>query len=140
MKKITNKKINSQGENHYRKRIRKQKFSSVLLRQRRHYICGHLPPARANGAKREAIWYSSHTYRFSVGMRTIQKDKSSRKKTKDFCGKRSRNGEYRQQQKRLTKSKVCGDEVSYTFLKKVAKTFFTEVMNYVLFGMSHGKI
>ena len=32
--------------------------SFVLLRQRRRYICGHLPPARANDAKREAIWYS----------------------------------------------------------------------------------
>lgn len=41
-----------------RKRIKKQKISSVLLRQRRHYICGLLPPARANGTKREAIWYS----------------------------------------------------------------------------------
>ena len=51
-------KINLQGENHYRKRIRKQKFSSVLLQQRRRYICGLLPPARANGTKREAIWYS----------------------------------------------------------------------------------
>ena len=29
-----------------------------MLRQRRRYICGHLPPARANDAKREAIWYS----------------------------------------------------------------------------------
>ena len=47
-----------QGENHYRKRIREQKFSSALLRQRRRYICGLLPPARANGTKREAIWYS----------------------------------------------------------------------------------
>lgn len=54
-------------------------------------------------------------------MRTIQKDKGSRKKTKYFCGNRSRNGEYRQQHKRLTKSKVCGDEVSYTFLEKAAK-------------------
>ena len=51
-------KVNLQGENHYKKRIRKQKFSSVLLWQRRRYICGHLPPARANDAKREAIWYS----------------------------------------------------------------------------------
>ena len=73
-------------------------------------------------------------------MRTIQKDKGSRKKTKYFCGKRSRNGDYRQLRKRLTKSKVCGDEVSYTFLKKVAKTVFTEVMNYVVFSMPHGKI
>ena len=47
-----------QGENYYRKLIRKRKFSSALLRQRRHYICGHLPPARANGTKREAVWYS----------------------------------------------------------------------------------
>ena len=51
-------KINSQGENHYKKRIEKQKFSSVLLRQCRRYTCGLLPPARANGTKREAIWYS----------------------------------------------------------------------------------
>ena len=29
-----------------------------MLRQRRRYICGNLPPARANGTKREAIWYS----------------------------------------------------------------------------------
>ncbi len=82
----------------------------------------------------------SYTYRFSVGMRTIQKDKGSRKKTKYFCGKRSRNGEYRQRQKRLTKSKVCGDEVSYTFLEKVSKTESTEVMNYVVFSMPHGEI
>ena len=27
-----------------------------------------------------------------------------------------------------------------TFLKKVAKTIFTEVMNYIVFSMSHGKI
>lgn len=82
----------------------------------------------------------SYTYRFSVGMRTIQKDKGSRKKTKDFCGKRSRNGEYSQQQKRLTKSKVCGDEVSYTFLEKVSQKESTEVMNYVVFSMPYGKI
>ena len=56
--KTTNKKTNLQGENYYRKLIRKRKFSSALLRQRRHYICGHLPPARANGTKREAVWYS----------------------------------------------------------------------------------
>ena len=31
---------------------------SILLRQRRRYICVHLPPARANGTKREAVWYS----------------------------------------------------------------------------------
>lgn len=73
-------------------------------------------------------------------MRTIQKDKGSRKKTKDFCGKRSRNGEYRQQQKQLTKSKVCGDEVSCTFLEKAAKKESTEVMNYVVFSMPHGEI
>ena len=63
----------------------------------------------------------SYTYRFLIGMRTIQKDKGSRKKTKDFCGKRSRNGEYLQLRKRLTKSKVCGDTVSYTFWEKTAK-------------------
>ena len=51
-------KINLQGENHYKKRIRKQKFSSVLLRRSRRYICGLLPPAMASGTKREAIWYS----------------------------------------------------------------------------------
>lgn len=59
-------KINLQGENYYRKLIRKQKFSSALLRQRRRYICGHLPPARANGTKREAIWYSE-LYLFEKG-------------------------------------------------------------------------
>ena len=64
--KITSKKINSQGENNYRKVIRKQKFSSVLLRRSRRYICGHLPPARANGTKREAIWYSE-LYLFEKG-------------------------------------------------------------------------
>ena len=92
----------------------------------------------APNAKRFGI--VSYTYRLPIGMRTIQKDKGSRKKTKDFCGKRSRNGEYRQQQKRLTKSKVCGDEVSYTFLEKVAKTESTEVMNYVVFSMPYGEI
>ena len=30
--------------------------------------------------------------------------------------------------------------VSYTFSKKVAKTIYTEVVNYVVFSMSHGKI
>ena len=50
--------------------------------------------------------------------------KGSRKKTKYFCGKRSRNGDYRQLRKRLTKSKVCGDEVSYTFLKRGVKNYF----------------
>ena len=92
----------------------------------------------APNAKRFGI--VSYTYRLPIGMRTIQKDKGSRKKTKDFCGKRSRNGEYRQQQKRLTKSKVCGDEVSYTFWEKAAKKESTEVMNYVVFSMPHGKI
>ena len=80
-------KINLQGENHYRKLIRKQKFSSVLLRQRRRYICGHLPPARANGTKREAVWYSE-LYLFEKG----------------------------------------------------GKNDFMEVMNYVIFSLSHGKI
>ena len=92
----------------------------------------------APNAKRFGI--VSYTYRLPIGMRTIQKNKGSHKKTKYFFGKRSLNGDYRQRRKRLTKSKVCGDEVSYTFLKKVAKTIFTEVMNYVLFSMSHGKI
>ena len=92
----------------------------------------------APNAKRFGI--VSYTYRLPIGMRTIRKNKGSRKKTKYFCGKRSHNGDYRQLQMRLTKSKVCGDEVSYTFLKKVSKTIFTEVMNYVLFSMSHGKI
>ena len=61
-------KINLQGENYYRKLIRKQKFSSALLRQRRRYICGHLPPARANDTKREAIWYSE-LYLFEKGVK-----------------------------------------------------------------------
>ena len=82
----------------------------------------------------------SYAYRLSIGMRTIQKDKGSRKKTKYFCGKRSRNGNYRQLQKRLTKSKVYGDEVSYTFLEKAAKKESTEVINYVVFSMPYGKI
>ena len=51
-------KINLQGENHYRKLIRKQKFSSVLLRQSRCFFDEHKLPARANGTKREAVWYS----------------------------------------------------------------------------------
>ena len=60
-----------------------------------------------------------------MGMRTIQKNKGSRKKTKYFCGKRSRNGDYPQLQKRLTKSKVCGDEVSlYLFEKGVKNDFY----------------
>ena len=80
-------KINLQGEKHYRKLIRKQKFSSVLLRRSRRYICGHLPPARANGTKREAIWYSE-LYLFEKG----------------------------------------------------GKNDFMEVMNYVIFSLSHGKI
>ena len=61
-------KINLQGENYYRKLIRKQKFSSALLRQRRRYICGHKLPARANGTKREAIWYSE-LYLFEKGVK-----------------------------------------------------------------------
>ena len=114
--------------------------SFVLLRRNRCFFDGHKLPARANGTKREAVWYSSHTYHFSVGMRTIQKGKGSRKKTKYFCGKRSCNGEYRQQQKRLTKSKVCGDEVSYTFLEKVLKRSPRRWWIYVVFSMSYGKI
>ena len=133
-------KINLQGENHYRKLIGKQKFSFVLLRQRRRYFCGHLPPARANGTKREAIWYSELYLSLADRYANYPKEQGLPQKDEVFLRKRSRNGEYRQQQKRLTKSKVCGDEVSYTFLKKVAKTIFTEVMNYVLFSMSYGKI
>ena len=114
--------------------------SFVLLRRNRYFSTdtSSLQGRTAPNAKRFGI--VSYTYRFSVGMRTIQKDKGSRKKTKCFCGKRSRNGEYRQRQKRLTKSKVCGDEVSYTFWEKTAKKESTEVMNYVVFSMSHGKI
>ena len=85
--KITNKKIYLQGKNHYRKLTRKQKVSSVLLRRSRRYICRLLPPARANGTKRETVWYSELYLPFSVGMRTIQKDKGSRKKTKYFVGR-----------------------------------------------------
>ena len=114
--------------------------SFVLLRRSRCFSTNtsSLQGRTAPNAKRFGI--VSYTYRFSVGMRTIQKDKGSRKNTSSFCGKRSRNGEYRQQQKRLTKSKVCGNEVSYTFLEKVAKTESTEVMNYVVFSMPHGEI
>ena len=73
-------------------------------------------------------------------MRTIQKDKGSRKKTKYFCGKRSRNGNYRQLQKRLTKSKVYGDEVSYTYRLSIEILIPTELMNYVLFiGLTNVK-
>ena len=42
--------------------------SFVLLRQRRRYICGHLLPARANGTKREAVWYSE-LYLFEKGVK-----------------------------------------------------------------------
>ena len=33
-------------------------FSFVLLRRSRYFFNGHKLPARANGTKREAIWYS----------------------------------------------------------------------------------
>ena len=115
-------------------------FSFVLQRLSRCFFDGHKLPARANGTKREAIWYSELYLPFFGRYANYPKRQGLPQKDEVFCGKRSRNGEYRQRQKRLTKSKVCGDEVSYTFLEKVSKTESTEVMNYVVFSMPHGEI
>ena len=98
--------------------------SFVLLRRSRCFFNEHKLPARANGTKREAIWYSELYLPFFGRYANYPKRQGLPQKTKYFCGKRSRNGEYRQRQKRLTKSKVCGDEVSYTFLKRGVKNYF----------------
>ena len=75
------------GENSYKNHIKNIQSSLVLLRRSRCFFDGHKPPARANGTKREAIWYSE-LYLFGKG---IEKES-------------------------------------------------TEVMNYVVFSMPHGKI
>ena len=88
----------------------------------RYFFDGHKLPARANGTKREAIWYSELYLPFFGRYANYPKRQRLPKKTKYFCGKRSHNSEYLQLRKRLTKSKLCGDEVSYTFWEKTAKT------------------
>ena len=62
-------------------------IKASLLRRSRYFFNGHKLPARANGTKREAIWYSE-LYLFEKG----------------------------------------------------GKNDFMEVMNYVVFSLSHGKI
>ena len=48
--------------------LENRNFRPFLLLQRRRYICGLLPPARANGTKREAVWYSE-LYLFEKGVK-----------------------------------------------------------------------
>ena len=133
-------KINPQGENHYRKLIRNQKFSSVLLRQRRRYLCGLLPPARANGTKREAIWYSELYLSFFDRYANYPKRQWLPQKDEVFLREE-------EPQRQIPSTAKAVDEKQslrrrselYLFRKGIEKES-TEVMNYVVFSMSHGKI
>ena len=66
----------------------------------------------------------SYTYRLSIGMRTIQKNKGSRKKTKYFCGKRSRNGDYRQTAKAVDEKQSLRRRSELYLFKKGGKNDF----------------
>ena len=133
-------KINSQGENHYKKRIEKQKFSSVLLRQCRRYTCGLLPPARANGTKREAIWYSELYLPFLGRYANYPKRHGLPQKDEVFLREE-------EPQRRIPSTAKAVDEKQslrrrselYLFRKSIEKES-TEVMNYVVFSMPHGEI
>ena len=60
-------KNNFKGENSYKNHIKKISNSFVLLRRSRYFFNGHKLPARANGTKREAVWYSE-LYLFGKGI------------------------------------------------------------------------
>ena len=56
--KFSRQKIISKERTDIKTTLKTFQSSFVLLRRSRRYICERLPPARANGTKREAVWYS----------------------------------------------------------------------------------
>lgn len=114
--------------------------SFVLLRRSRYFFNGHKLPAMANGTKREAVWYSELYLPFFGRYANYPKRQGLPQKDEVFLREEEPQRRIPSTAKRLTKSKVRGDEVSYTPWEKAAKKESTEVMNYVVFSMPYGKI
>ena len=112
----------------------------VLLRRSRRYICERLPPARANGTKRKAVWYSELYLPFFGRYANYPKRQGLPQKDEVFLREQ-------EPQRRISSTAKAVDEKQslrrrselYLF-RKGSKKESTEVMNYVLFSMSHGKI
>lgn len=67
------------GENSYKNHIKNIQSSLVLLRRSRRFFNEHKLPARANGTKREAIWYSElYLFRKGIEKRVLGGDELRR--------------------------------------------------------------
>ena len=114
--------------------------SFVLLRRSRCFFDGHKLPARANGTKREAIWYSELYLPFLGRYANYPKRQGLLQKDEVFLREE-------EPQRRIPSTAKAVDEKQslrrrselYLFRKGIEKES-TEVMNYVVFSMPHGEI
>ena len=114
--------------------------SFVLLRRSRCFFNEHKLPARANGTKREAIWYSELYLPFLGRYANYPKRQGLPQKNEVFLREE-------EPQRRIPSTAKAVDEKQslrqrselYLFRKGIEKES-TEVMNYVVFSMPHGEI
>ena len=114
--------------------------SFVLLRRSRCFFNGHKIPARANGTKREAVWYSELYLSLTDRYANYPKKQGLPQKDKVFFWEE-------EPQRRLPSTAKAVDEKQSLrrrselyLLGKDSKKESTEVMNYVVFSMPYGKI
>lgn len=115
-------------------------YSFVLLRRSRYFFNGHKLPARANGTKREAIWYSELYLPFFGRYANYPKRQGLPQKDKVFLREEEPQRRIPSTAKAVDEKQSLRRRSELYLLEKAAKKESSEVMNYVVFSMPYGKI
>ena len=106
----------------------------------RYFFDGHKLPARANGTKREAIWYSELYLPFFGRYANYPKRQGHPQKDEVFLREEEPQRRIPSTAKAVDEKQSLRRRSELYLLGKGKKKESTEVMNYVLFSMPHGKI
>ena len=106
----------------------------------RYFFNGHRLPARANGTKREAVWYSELYLPFFGRYANYPKRQGLPQKNEVFLREEEPQRRIPSTAKAVDEKQSLRRQSELYLLGKDSKKESTEVMNYVVFSMPHGKI
>lgn len=112
----------------------------VLLRRSRYFFNGRKLPARANGTKREAVWYSELYLSLADRYANYPKKQGLPQKDKVFLWEEEPQRRIPSTAKAVDEKQSLRRRSELYLLGKDSKKESTEVINYVVFSMPHGKI